>query len=44
MSHLQILQVLNLVDQKGVNFDHKRLLKDISNHNFDYNEYRCREI
>lgn len=28
----------NLVDQKGINFDHKRLLKDISNHNFDYNE------
>lgn len=28
---------LNLVDQKGVNFDYKRLLKDISAHNLDYN-------
>ncbi|ETR95526.1 hypothetical protein [Acinetobacter lactucae] len=29
---------LNLVDQKGINFDYKRLLKDISAHNLDYNK------
>lgn len=28
----------NLVDKKGINFDYKRLLKDISTHNLDYNK------
>lgn len=28
----------NLADKKGINFDYKRLLKDISTHNLDYNK------
>jgi len=28
----------NLVNKKGINFDYKRLLKDISTHNLDYNK------